>query len=272
MPRYAIKVFYLGEKYHGFSIQPNARTVEGELVRALIEGEYIKNRKSARINYASRTDRGVNALSQVVAFNSSKPPILMHINSLLPPDIIVWALASVKDNFNARREALLRHYRYVLVSQSSLDLNAMREVSGLFLGVHDFRSFSADKKEVIRRIDSIKVTKRFSNVYYLDFIGPSFGRRMILRITSALIGVGQRLLKPSDVELALKGKRRLQLKPVPAEGLILYDMKYPPNIKFTVDRKALSLLKRRLENRLLTLMLKTEVSKCMLHSLSAFKY
>ena len=114
--RYAVKFAYLGRNYHGFQRQKGSvQTVEGVIIDVLKQLKIINNVKEAQYNAAGRTDRGVHALGQVVAFDSLREAIhLGEINQLLPEDIYAWGITKVESEFSARRNATRRTYRYYI--------------------------------------------------------------------------------------------------------------------------------------------------------------
>ena len=113
--RTALKVAYIGTDFHGFQVQPDVKTIEGELLRALSELNIIDNRHSANYIAAGRTDKGVHAIGQVIAFDTDNPDMVMPraINSRLPGTIWTWAWSEVvPPGFDPRRDTLSREYRY----------------------------------------------------------------------------------------------------------------------------------------------------------------
>jgi len=156
--RVALKLAYIGTEFHGSQIQPNVETVEGELFKALRNLGIIESPKSANYTCAGRTDAGVHALEQVIAFDTEKLNLAIPrvINSELPPGIWVWAHAEVPLSFDARRDAVSRHYRYVM-SGKEYDISRIREASKFLLGTHDFENFSRTngEKSTVRTIERI---------------------------------------------------------------------------------------------------------------------
>jgi len=158
--RVALKLAYIGTEFHGSQIQPNVVTVEGELFKALRNLEIIESPKSANYTCAGRTDAGVNAFEQIIAFDTDKTNLAIPrvINSELPPTIWAWAHAEVPSHFDARRDAISRHYRYI-ISGEGYNISRIREASKLLIGRHDFENFSriSGEKSTIRtllRIDA----------------------------------------------------------------------------------------------------------------------
>src|SRR6476646_5951850 len=113
MPRYRLSLEYAGTRYSGWQIQKNARTVQGELVRAL----GVATRSSKIETYGSgRTDAGVHALRQVahVDLAVTLPPatLVARVNDALPVDINVLAAERMPARFHARHSAVARRYLY----------------------------------------------------------------------------------------------------------------------------------------------------------------
>ena len=109
--RIALKLAYIGDRYHGFQIQQNAHAIESEIFASLEKNNIVDDIKEARYSGAARTDRGVHASGQVIAFDTSTgfgDPLPRIINRDLPDDIWVWAHAVVPSGFDARRDAVRR--------------------------------------------------------------------------------------------------------------------------------------------------------------------
>ncbi|MDK2795451.1 MAG: tRNA pseudouridine38-40 synthase, partial [Archaeoglobaceae archaeon] len=115
--RYAIKIAYFGDNFFGSQFQPDRRTVAGEILKALKSFGI-----DSRLSFAGRTDTGVHALGQVVAFNTESKITPRMLNSELPEDITAWALAEVPEDFNPRK-ASSRVYSYVFYDEG-YDLSA----------------------------------------------------------------------------------------------------------------------------------------------------
>ena len=156
MPERTIKltIEYDGSHFSGWQIQPHARTVQGELEKALSS----LTRQNVRLNVAGRTDAGVHALGQVAHF-FTRSPLDVNVfkrgaNALLPFDIRVLSAQDAESDFHARFSARWRFYQYHMHSRPraigrfyswhvpyDLNLEAMQEASQVLLGEHDFVSF-----------------------------------------------------------------------------------------------------------------------------------
>lgn len=253
MTRLAFKFGFLGTNYHGFQIQPQSElpTIEGKLFEALKELGILEDRAAANYAAAGRTDRGVHALAQVVSFDTSNTDVTPRmINSMLPDDIWMYAMAKPDSNFDARRDAVSREYRYFLASEAELDISGMRDAAELFIGVHDFSNFAyrSETDSPIREIKRIAIgtTKEGRPlVVIIDIEANGFLRKMARKIVAALSIVGSGMRDRSWIESLLDLRLTAGIMPAPAFGLILKNVSYPAT-KFEVDVYAL----RRLEARL----------------------
>ncbi len=236
--RVALKLAYIGTDFHGSQIQPNVETVEGEIFKALRNLEIIEGPKSANYTCAGRTDAGVHALEQVVAFDTDKPNLAIPrvINSELPSSVWTWAHAEVSSDFDSRRDAVSRRYRYMM-SGEEFDISKMREASKLLLGTHDFANFSKSDgdKGTVRTLERIEV-RVAGELTKIDVTGNAFLWNMVRKIVTALtmIGNGVRdedwLLQMLNPEVYEEG-----IEPAPAHGLTLKEIKYPFPIEWVED-------------------------------------
>ena len=233
--RVALKLAYLGMDYHGFQTQPGVPTIEGKLMKALKDSGAIKNPSKARYAAAGRTDRGVHALGQVIAFDTENIDAAMPraINSSLS-NIWVYAWARADADFNARMSAQEREYRYILWAKG-LDISRIKDSLSIFLGAHDFRNFSHEEKEKSTTCEIKKLSiQEQGNWIFIDIAASRFMLHMVRIIATALklIGKGEKdkawLTKMLDCSINDK------LEPLEAQGLILMDVKYP-DIKWNID-------------------------------------
>jgi tRNA pseudouridine38-40 synthase len=260
MERIALKLGYIGTQYHGFQIQPQyaGSTIEGELLKALENLNIIADRGASNYVAAGRTDKGVHALAQVVSFDTANPNVTPRmINSMLPDDIWTFALAKPLLDFNARKNAISRTYRYFLrvPPEDNLDVARMREASELFIGTYDFSNFSqqpghneqeAPYYSPIREIKRLEIaTERSNSFVVMDIEANGFLRKMVRKIVSALKLVGRGAKDNQWVEDLLKRRVTESVEPAPAFGLVLRDVTYR-DVEFVVDEYA----KRRIATRL----------------------
>ena len=249
--RIALKIGYLGTNYHGFQRQPRSelQTIEGEFIKALRNLGVIEDMRAANYSSAGRTDKGVHALAQTVSFDTRNLKVTPRmINSMLPDDIWVLAIARPYPDFNARKDAIRREYRYFLFTQAELSVVQMQEASELLLGVHDFSNFSQkdglEAKAHIKEIKQVAITKSDSFVI-IDIAASGFLRKMVRKIVSALIMVGSGIKDKEWIADLLQQRITEQIEPAPASGLLLKDVHYL-NLTFEVDEYA----RRRIITRL----------------------
>lgn len=176
--RILLRVAYDGTNYHGWQLQPNAATIEGELNRALcaLTGEEIV------VTGASRTDAGVHALGNVAVFDTtSRIPaekFSYALNQRLPEDIVIQSSKQVADDFHPRHCDCRKTYEYDILNRTfplpayrntayflygTLNIKAMRRACQAFLGEHDFASFctaGAQVQTTVRTIYSLEVECR----------------------------------------------------------------------------------------------------------------
>ncbi len=236
--RVALKLAYIGTEFHGSQIQPNVVTVEGELFKAFRNLKIIESPKSANYTCAGRTDAGVNAFEQIIAFDTDKTNLAIPrvINSELPPTIWAWAHAEVPSHFDARRDAISRHYRYI-ISGEGYNISRIREASKLLIGIHDFENFSriSGEKSTIRTL--LRIDARVDgDVTKIDIIGNSFLWNMVRKIVTALSMIGKGLhdndwlLQMLNPDIYEEG-----IEPAPACGLTLMNINYEKKIDWIED-------------------------------------
>ncbi len=161
MPRFKLVIEYAGTRYSGWQIQKNARTVQGEIDRAIRE---VAGRREFELYGSGRTDAGVHALAQVAhleLYTSLAPePLRRRLNDELPADIHIRTLEKAAHRFHARHDAVSRSYLYQISRRRTafakpfvwwirepLDLDAMRRAAEAFVGRQDFATFSDDDPE-----------------------------------------------------------------------------------------------------------------------------
>jgi len=244
--RIGLIVEYEGTEFHGSQLQANARTVQGELEKAL----RTVFQEEIRIHLASRTDAGVHATGQVAAFDIetrlAKDTIRRALNYHLPEDVRVETVARVAGRFDPRRDAAAREYVYTLTDaavpsplrrrveapvKGRLDEHAMERAGRTFQGVHDFASFagSATPKgaSTVRRIDRVSTVRRGDRVK-VAFRGNAFVHQQVRRMTAALVEVGQARTTPAQLQERLEAAERGAARRVmPGRGLCLVDIAYP---------------------------------------------
>jgi len=248
MKRIKMVIEYDGSNYHGFQIQKNAHTVQAELEQRIFEltGENIS------ILCAGRTDAGVHALGQVIAFDtvSTIPPEKWKIalNSVLPADIRVLSSCEVKEDFHPRLNAVKKRYsyfiyrrengqtfyrKYALCNTEQLDIKAMQEGCQLIEGRKNFKSFCASGS-------SVKNHERFVSTCRLKENGPfikmeieanGFLYNMVRIIMGTILEVGRGDYPAQHIkEIITTRDRAMAGATAPPQGLFLVDVIYPEDV------------------------------------------
>ena len=241
---YRAIIEYDGSDLLGFQIQAHGRTVQGEIESVLLR----LARSPVRVVGAGRTDAGVHASGQVIAFRidwkHSLASLHRAINALLPEDIAFRSLDLAPPGFHPRFSARKRCYRYQIglwpghsplrsryawELGPDLNLDAMQRAANALVGVQDFATFGRPPQgEVtIRHIFSAAWHLR-TPYLYLDLCANAFLRRMVRTITAALVQVGFGKRSVEDMTTLISAKdRSLAPPPAPAKGLILTKVFYP---------------------------------------------
>ena len=246
MRYFKLTIAYDGTDFHGWQIQANKPTVQGEIVAVLRR----LTQENVQLPGAGRTDAGVHALGQVGSFRTqsalSAGEFQRALNALLPPAIRIVSAEETGPDFSARWSAKGKVYRYrlyrgkvvppmlwryVLHYPFPLDEEAMKEAAAKFVGVHDFTSFAAstgseddDKERNMEREIYSSELKRSDDGEELWFTvhGRSFLRYMVRKMVGTLLEVGRGKLSPADIERLYELKDRSKSGPtVPPQGLFM---------------------------------------------------
>jgi len=206
-----LKFAYDGTMFYGYQRQKDVPTVEGEILKAL-NSMGIKNLKSA-----SRTDRGVSALGNVIWIKTDMDgkEIIGRLNANLK-HIYFHSFANVDIN---PRYARMRWYRYHLIDMGQ-DLDRLKEAAAIFQGEHDFRNFTRARKNTIIKIDKIEV-KRGEKIIKIDFYARNYLWNLIRRIVAAMNAYS---FGRNFGEEVFKIRRNFGI--APPEPLILMDVEY----------------------------------------------
>jgi tRNA pseudouridine38-40 synthase len=206
MARFKVFIEYAGTKYSGWQIQKNARTVQGELTRVIMD---VTGQKQFELYGSGRTDAGVHALEQVAHLDiiTSIPPetLRRRINDELPSDIHVLKIELAQRRFHARHDAVSRSYLYQIARRRTafgkhlvwwvrddLNLARMRATAELFSGMKDFRSFtddSADDRSTVVAIERIEVGED-GDLVLVRVEGSHFLWKMVRRMVGVMVDVG----------------------------------------------------------------------------------
>jgi tRNA pseudouridine38-40 synthase len=235
--RYRATVEYDGTEFAGFQAQrPGVRTVQGELEAALAR---LNGGARQPVDGAGRTDAGVHATGQVIAFTDpgrlSVEALTEALNGTLPPDVAVRDLRRVPAGFHPRYAARYREYRYTIWNgprspllerttfrvRKPLDTNAMARAATAFEGRHDFTAFGGADPQPVRTVHRIRV-RRDGNLVTIDVRADAFLRGMVRRMVAALISVGTGKIREGAVAAAmLERTPAFRGAAAPARGLCL---------------------------------------------------
>lgn len=235
----AVKFAYDGRNFYGYARQPQLKTVEGDVIKTLIKHGFIEDTKESCFRSASRTDKRVSALCNVVAFNtdSSKEIIFEELqNDLI--DMIVYGIKVVESDFYPRY-AKYRGYRYYL-KNIDIEIDKVISAAASFIGEHNFSNFVRleEFKDPVRTIDNIIVTEH-DDFLIIDFYAQTFLWNQIRRIVSAMGKVGRgKLEKECIIEALHNSDKRVDFGLAVAEPLFLKDIIY--DFEFEVDKKTLN--------------------------------
>jgi len=259
VPRFKLTIEYAGTRYSGWQIQKNAKTVQGEIDRAV---RSVTARKDFELYGSGRTDAGVHALAQVAHLDVSTTlqveTLRRRLNDELPADINILGAVQVPHRFHARHDAVARRYLYQLARRRTafakayvwwvkepLDAARIHDAARPFVGMRDFRSFAAadardDPDEpsafappALRRDKSTLVlVDRLDIVEDGDLIlvgieGSHFLWKMVRRMVGVLVEVGRGALDPDAVAAFLaEGSPAPARLTAPPSGLFLERVYY----------------------------------------------
>ncbi len=207
--RYALLVEYDGTEFHGSQLQPEVRTVQGELERALA----ALYGAATRVHLASRTDSGVHAKGQVAVYDQDerhdRRTLFKALNYHLPDDVVVRAIDMVDEGFDPRRQAIEREYVYRLndgYAPSALNRHRearikpirqfenMRRAAQIVVGSHDFASFAGPatpgEASTVRNIYRVEVNRVEAHRITVRIVGNAFVHQQVRRLTGAMVRVG----------------------------------------------------------------------------------
>lgn len=246
LKKIALIVEYAGTRFHGFQLQPEARTVQLELEQAIhaFTGERL------RVICASRTDAGVHASGQVVSFRTQSLQALetfvKALNHFLPEDVAVLKAFELPAGFDIRTRATAREYRYLILTQPTpsplwrerawvthlpLDLVQMNAAAELLLGKHDFASFAGPltprAAATVKVLTHAAFTTVGNGLVEFRIVGNSFLHQQVRRTLGALVEVGRgKLSQERFAELLHRPRRGTPFPLVPPQGLCLVKVSY----------------------------------------------
>lgn len=249
--RVRMTVAYDGSGFHGFAPNPGVETVGGTLAAAI---ERVL-RAPVQLTCAGRTDTGVHAWGQVVSFDAPAdrfdPLVLQRsVNRLCGPRIVAREVARAPDDFDARRSAVSRTYRYTVLNRpvpdpflahvswhvdEPLDLDLLRLGSDPFVGEHDFSAFcrrprhrDGSPASLVRRVLRAGWDDLGDGVLRFEIQANAFCHQMIRSIVGTLVDVGAGRRRPGEVLGILAARDRSRASQLaPPQGLCLWAVEYP---------------------------------------------
>lgn len=243
----ALVVEYDGTDYAGFQLQRSARTIQGELERAIAS----LTQEHCRVQGAGRTDAGVHANCQVAAFLTGSTlataVVQRGLNHYLPKDIGVQRVCEVDLRFDPRRHARSRLYRYTIVNQAapsplyqryaywvgeSLDAEAMSRAVAMLIGVHDFKALASSPgpgKSTVREVFFARLWQA-ETLVHIEIEANAFLPHQMRRMAGMLVSVGKGRLSQDGVAALVKGKGGAEYAKhapaLPPQGLCLMQVHY----------------------------------------------
>jgi len=247
---HAYRVAYDGRPYHGFQRQPDVSTVSDSILDALRALEVLPADRDVPEGYAAagRTDAGVSARAQTVAFEAPDWLSPAALNSELPDDVRAWASADTPADFHATHDASAREYTYVLYAPDADDGQARRALDAL-AGEQDFHNLTTDETGTVRTLST--GCRRDGPFLVCQFSAGGFPRQFVRRAVSlvAEIARGEATLDRVDRALSAESLSGPDgIAPAPAYPLVLTDVVYP-TLAFTVDEEAATSTREIFEGR-----------------------
>ena len=204
--RVAVRIAYRGQDFHGSQRQPEARTVEGEILEALQRVQEGITEEELELKAASRTDAGVSALGNVVSFRTrfQDDSLLLDALNAVSRGVFFLAVADLPEGYGIRR-ALRRRYLYIHPA-ARLNIERMREAAAMMQGEHDFARFCRDDgKPTVLLMEEVDIQVR-DGLLEVYFTAPYFLWNLVRRLMAALIKVGRGRVPLEDIRRALNGE------------------------------------------------------------------
>lgn len=232
---------YDGGAFAGWQLQPEERTVQGELEKAL----QAIIQEEIRVTGAGRTDAGAHAKGQVAHFDAGQSPNGINwtkaLNSVLPEDVVVHEVVEVEPDFNARFAAKSRTYQYRIHLGSTalararswtvfydLDFSLLERCATLLPGPHDFSAFCSEEERDKREAKVFQANwKKEENFLYFDITASRFLRGMVRMLVGAMVEVARGFLSLEAFQKLLENPEGKKGGPLaPAAGLFLMRVEY----------------------------------------------
>jgi tRNA pseudouridine38-40 synthase len=246
--RLRLDLGYDGTQFHGWAAQPGLRTVQGELEGAI--ATVLRLPEPARLTVAGRTDTGVHARGQVAHVDLDQrnaAALERRLRGILPGDISLTAVSVAPPGFDARFSALERRYAYRIVDRpgadplmrghvvawpKELDVDAMNAAASHLVGEHDFASFCRKRAgaTTIRTLLELQSARADNDIIETTVRADAFCHSMVRALMGALVAVGEGRQMPAWAgEVLASAARDPRVKVMPAHGLVLEEVVYPPD-------------------------------------------
>jgi tRNA pseudouridine38-40 synthase len=262
--RLRLDIAYDGTNFSGWTKQPGLRTVQGELETALAT-VFQRHGEAPTLTVAGRTDAGVHAVGQVAHLDltasqlaslderrgqSGASSLARRLNGIagLSSDVVVTRSSLAPEGFDARFSGIWRRYEYrvedatqprnplvrgfTLSYPAVLDASAMNDASMGLVGLHDWASYCKPREggTTIRTLQEFTWKRQPDGVLLAHVKADAFCHSMVRSLVGACIAVGEGKLTAADlIQLRDDEARTSAFKVVPAKGLTLVEVGYPPD-------------------------------------------
>ncbi|XP_070154676.1 pseudouridylate synthase 1 homolog isoform X3 [Polyergus mexicanus] len=224
---YAVLLGYLGKDYYGMQRNPSMKTIEEDLVTALLKAdlitaEHFENIRLINFQRAARTDKGVSAIRQIVSLKLPENPDKTVINKFLPDVIRVFGIKRVTKGFNSKNQC------------DAQSLNRLNSILKLMEGTHNFHNFTSKVKPLDPRAQRYIIKFHCVETFILDGMefaileikGQSFMLHQIRKMIAVVIAVARNIIPEETINEAFKTMDKLEIPIAPGLGLCLCHVHY----------------------------------------------
>lgn len=237
----AFRLAYDGRSYLGFQRQPDVPTVEGVLLDGLRDLDLLGPQGAPPSGYAAagRTDAGVSAVAQAIAFESPDWCTPRVLDGALPAGVHTWAAADVPDDFHATHDATRRAYVHHLPA-AGVDFERASVATERLSGAHDFHNLTSDDGGAVRDLEV--TVERDGDFLVLKVASDGFPRHLVRRLATLLDEVARDETSLGFIDRVLASEPLDGpdgIPPAPPEGLLLVEVDYP-GVTFVPDEEAVA--------------------------------
>jgi tRNA pseudouridine38-40 synthase len=235
----AFRLAYDGRPFHGFQRQPDVPTVEDAIFDSLRELGVLDADDDKPPNYAAagRTDAGVSAVAQTIAFEAPEWLTPRALNGELPVAVRAWARANAPQEFHATHDAAAREYTYHRHAPEA-DAELAREALTILSGEHDFYNLTPDDDGTVRRLEG--EIERDGDFLVVTLRAGGFPRQLVRRVVALVRNVATGAVPISKIDRVLSPEPLAGpegVSPAPAAPLVLTEVEYP-GLDFWMDSEA----------------------------------